>query len=169
MSALSTAIPGIIGAQLQPGLGGNIDRMRAEAAAHRSNVRTILIMLIEDLGSRWDNSSGPEPSAFYAPTANIVLGPNDVIEGRDAIRKAFTGRLKGIHGVQMRMEEFDTSGDVAFVRGTMVYDLLRPGAPGTKEIATFTMLLRTRRDDWLIQSHSISGIPALAGDPPADR
>ena len=169
MSVLSATIPGVAGAQSQPGLGGNIGRIRAEAATHRSNVRTILIMLIEDLSSRWDNTSGPEPSAFYASTANIVLGPHDVIEGRDAIRKAFTGRLKGMHGVQMTMEEFDTSGDVAFIRGTMKYDLLRPGAPSTKEIATFTMLLRTRRDEWLIQSHSISGIPALAGDSPVDR
>jgi|SRR5687768_1339117 len=159
--AFAATAPGTIAAQTVP--GGNIGRVRAEATVYRNSVRTLLLILLEDLGSRWDNRNELEPTAFYAPNATIVLGPNDVIEGRDAIRSAFAGRLKGMHGVLMTMDEFDTSGELAFVRGTIKYDLIHAGASSTKETATFAMLLRNRRDVWVIQSHTIAGIPIVAG------
>lgn len=159
--AFAAGVPGTIAAQTVP--GGSIGRVRAEATVYRNSVRTLLLILLEDLGSRWDNQNEMEPTAFYAPNATIVLGPNDVIEGRAAIRSAFAGRLKGMHGVLMTMDEFDTSGELAFVRGTMKYDLIHAGGSSTKETATFAMLLRNRRDVWAVQSHTIAGIPIVAG------
>ena len=166
--AFATTVAREIEAQ-QPGLGGNIGRVRAEAALYRSNVRTILTILIEDLGSRWDSENALAPAAFYSPSAKIVLGPIDVIEGRAAIRKAFAGRLGDMHGVQLTMDDFDMSGEVAFVRGTMRYDLVHAGGASTKETATFAMLLWLNRDEWLIQSHTIGGLPVLPGEPAAEQ
>ena len=153
-------LPVALGAQ--PGLGGNVAKVRTEAAIYRAHVEKLLGVMIHDLGAAWDNANPQEPAAFYAPNATIALGPGEVIEGRGAVEKAFAEKLGRMHGMRITMDEFDMSDELAFVRGTMTYDLTHAGAPSSREHASFSMLFRIRRDRWLIQSHVIAGVPVLA-------
>jgi ketosteroid isomerase-like protein len=146
----------------QPGMGGDVARVRTEATIYRAHVQRLLAAMIHDLGAAWDNANPQEPAAFYTPNATITLGPGDVIEGRGAVVKAFTERLGRMHGMRMTMDEFDMSDELAFVRGTMSYELTQAGSPSSHESASFSMLFRIRRDRWLIQSHVIAGPPVLA-------
>ncbi len=157
--ALSTTISSAAFAQRIP--GGDAGRYRTQADAFRSEVRSKLVEMIARLGDRWDDEDATKPARFYGTNATIVLGPELVIDGRDEIRKEFETRLGKMHGVQLTMESFDLSGDLAFIRGTMQYDLTHGSAPSTKEIAVFTMTLRPWRDKWLIETHTIGARPVL--------
>ena len=151
--------------EAQPGLGGNVARVRTEATVYRAHVQRLLAALVHDLGAAWDNENPQEPAAFYAPNATITLGPGDVINGRNAIVTAFTERLGQMHGMLFTTQEFDMSDELAFVRGTMSYELTQEGSPSSRETAAFSILFRIRRDRWFIQSHVIAGTPVLLKSP----
>jgi ketosteroid isomerase-like protein len=144
-----------------PGMGGNIGELRGEAAAYRAQVRNILGQLTADLGDSWDDADSGKPSAFYDRTASLVVGPVEAFEGRAEIRKAFEARLRKMRGMTFTIQGFDMSDQIAFIRGTMSYELLSADAAPVREIAGFTMILRLRRADWFIQSHTIAGTPIL--------
>lgn len=154
-------MPASAGAQILPGMGGNVGEFRGEAAAYRAQVRNILGQLTADLGDSWDDPDSAKPLAFYDRTASIVVGTAETFEGRAEIRKAFEARLRRMRGVTFTMQGFDMSDQIAFIRGTMSYELLSTDAAPKREIAGFTMMLRLKGGLWLIQSHTISGTPVL--------
>ncbi len=158
-STLLTVFPATLTAQ--PGMGGNIGKLRADAAEYRARVLSTVSELAEDLGGDWDDSNASKPTRYYAESATIVAGPGLVIEGRDDIRKAFASTLGKMRGVRITVIEFDMSDELAYVRGRMAYEILHDGARGTMESAAFAMTFRKARDRWFIQSHVIGGSPAL--------
>ena len=146
----------------QIGRGGDQPAPNAVANAYRSEVRNRLNSLVIQLASAWDASDPKLAAAFYSDRAVIVLGPERTIEGRDAIRSAFGSTLRHMRGVVLTIDDYDLSGELAVVRGTMIYELLHDQLPGTQETATYTMVLRRQRsDDWLIQQHMLAGALAL--------
>jgi ketosteroid isomerase-like protein len=145
-------------AQTRPGLGGNVGDTRSAASAYRAQVRNIVGKLTTDLSDVWDGADASKPAAFYDPNAALSVGPDATFEGRAAIRKAFSERLGKMRGVLFTIDWFDMSDELAFVRGTMSYDVPRPGE---RQTMTFTMALRLKRGDWVIQSHTIGGPAAL--------
>jgi ketosteroid isomerase-like protein len=160
-AVMSAPIP----AHAQPGMGGNVGKLRGEAAFYRAHVRNQLTSLLSNLSGLWDDSNPGLATALYMPNATIVLGADEIIEGRDKIRAAFAGKLGKMRGVHITMDEFDLSDELAYVRGTMSYELIRPGAEAARESAAFAMMLRVRRDEWLIQSHVLAGKPVLPEEP----
>jgi hypothetical protein len=67
-----------------------------------------------------------------------------------------------MRGVVITIDDYDLSGELAVVRGTMIYELLHDRLPGTQETATYSMVLRRQRsDDWLITEHMLAGALAL--------
>src|SRR5712672_2284363 len=149
-------------ASAQIGRGGDQPAPNAVANAYRSEVRNRLNSLVIQLAGAWDASDPKQPAAFYSDRAVIVLGPERTIEGRDAIRSAFGSTLRHMRGVVLTIDDFDLSGELAVVRGTMIYELLHDQLPGTQETATYTMILRRQRsDDWLIQQLMLAGALAL--------
>jgi hypothetical protein len=147
-------------------MGGNVGKLRTEAAFYRAHVRNVLASLLGDLSGLWDDSNPGLATALYAPNATIVLGGEEIIQGRDKIRAAFAGKLGKMRGVHFTMDEFDLSDELAFVRGTMSYELIQPGAVPARETAGYAMILRVRRDEWLIQSHLLGRKPILPEEPP---
>ena len=146
----------------QIGRGGDQPATNAAANAYRTEVRNRLSQLVIKLAEKWDGSDPGEVASLYAQRGVIVLGPERIIEGRDAIRSAFGATLRHMRGVVLTIDDYDLSGELAFVRGTMVYELLHDQAAGTQETATYAMVLRRQRnDDWLIQEHVVAGTPAL--------
>jgi ketosteroid isomerase-like protein len=146
----------------QIGRGGDQPAPNAVANAYRSEVRNRLNGLVIQLAGAWDASDPKQAAAFYTDRAVIVLGPEQTIEGRDAIRSAFGSTLRRMRGVVITIDDYDLSGELAVVRGTMIYELLHDQLPGTQETATYTMVLRRQRsDDWLIQQQMLAGAPAL--------
>jgi ketosteroid isomerase-like protein len=146
----------------QIGRGGDQPAPNAVANAYRSEVRNRLNSLVIQLAGAWDASDPKQPTAFYSDRAVIVLGPERTIEGRDAIRSAFGSTLRHMRGVVLTIDDYDLSGELAVVRGTMIYELLHDQLPGTQETATYSMVLRRQRsDDWLIQQLMLAGALAL--------
>ena len=162
-------VPGTAVSQVEPGMGGNVGTMRTAAAVYRAHVRNVLASLLGNLGGLWDDSNPAQPSAFYAQNGNIVLGPDEILQGRAKIRTAFAGKLGRMRGVHMTMDEFDLSDELAFVRGTMSYELIHAGTTATRETAAFAMILRVKRDEWLIQTHVIGGKPILQDEPASGK
>lgn len=146
----------------QIGRGGDQPAPNAVANAYRSEVRNRLNQLVIQLAGAWDASDPKEAANLYAPKGVIVLGPERTIEGRDAIRSAFGSTLRHMRGVVLTIDDYDLSGEPAFVRGTMIYELAHDQASGSQETVAYTMVLRRQRtDDWLIQAHMVGGPPAL--------
>ena len=158
--ALSSVIPRQSSAQI--GRGGDQPAPNAVANAYRSEVRNRLNSLVIQLAGAWDASDPKQAAAFYGDNAVIVLGPERTIVGRDAIRSAFGSTLRHMRGVVLTIDDYDLSGELAVVRGTMMYELLHERLPGSQETATYTMVLhRQRSDDWLITEHMVAGALAL--------
>ena len=146
----------------QIGRGGDQPAPNAVANAYRSEVRNRLNSLVIQLAGAWDASDPRQASAFYGDKAVIILGPERTIVGRDAIRSAFGSTLRHMRGVVITIDDYDMSGELAVVRGTMMYELLHDRLPGSQETATYTMVLRRQRsDDWLITEHMLAGALAL--------
>jgi ketosteroid isomerase-like protein len=157
---ISAVSPGAANAQI--GRGGDQPAPNAVANAYRSEVRNRLNSLVIQLAGAWDGSDPKQAAAFYVDNAVIVLGPERTIVGRDAIRSAFGSTLRHMRGVVLTIDDYDLSGELAVVRGTMMYELLHERLPGSQETATYTMVLRRQRsDDWLITEHMVAGALAL--------
>jgi len=149
-------------ARAQIGRGGDQPAPNAAASAYRTEVRNRLNQLVIQLAEKWDGSDPGEVASLYTQRGVMVLGPDRTIEGRDAIRSAFAATLRHMRGVVLTIDDYDLSGELAFVRGTMVYELQHLNAAGTQETATYAMVLRRQRnDDWLIQEHVLAGAPTL--------
>ena len=153
------AVP--VSAQVRPGMGGNVGETRTAASAYRAQVRNIVGQMTTELADSWDGLDPSKPAQFYDPNASLVVGPDEILEGREAIRKAFAARLGRMRGVAFTIEGFDMSDELTFVRGTMSYEIIRPGTASKRETMGFTMALRLKRGVWVIQSHSIFGPPVL--------
>lgn len=169
LAAVAAAFPASLGAQGVPG-GKAAGAYHSEAIAHRARVQNQIANLLAELGDRWDRDKPAEVVRMYAANGTIVLGPEKSIEGRNEIRKALAGSLGQMRSVMFTMEEYDLSGELAYIRGTMRYELLN-GADQrpSMEVATFTMSLRQRWDDWLIVSHTIGLGPRLPQAPAAEN
>ena len=149
-------------AHAQIGRGGDQPAPNAAATAYRTEVRNRLNQLVIQLAGAWDASDPGDAAALYATGGVIVLGPDQTIQGRDAIRSAFASTLHRMRGVVLTIDGYDLSGELAFVRGTMAYELMHDNALGTQETATYAMVFRRQRnDDWLIQDHVLAGRPIL--------
>jgi ketosteroid isomerase-like protein len=149
-----------LAAQSRPGLGGNVGETRTAAAAYRAQVRNIVGQLTAELAEVWDDVDVSRPLAFYDANATITLGPDETIQGKAEIRKAFGGPLGRMRGVLFTLDEFDMSDELMFVRGTMAYEIVQSEGPSLRQTMIFTMSLRLKRGDWKIQSHTIAG-PAV--------
>jgi ketosteroid isomerase-like protein len=162
---LMLALPPISSpASAQIGRGGDQPAPNAAASAYRTEVRNRLNQIVIRLAEKWDAADPGEVASLYAEKSVIVLGPDRTIEGRDAIKAAFGTTLRHMRGVVLTIDDYDLSGELAFVRGTMVYELLHDQAPGSQETATYAMVLRRQRnDDWLIQEQVLAGAPTLPG------
>jgi uncharacterized protein (TIGR02246 family) len=146
----------------QIGRGGDQPAPNAVANAYRSEVRNRLNQLVIRLAEAWDSPDPKEAASLYAPKGVIVLGPDRTIEGRDAIRLAFGSTLRHMRGVVLTIDDYDLSGELAFVRGSMIYELAHDRATPSQETVAYTMVLRRQRsDDWLIQSQMVGGALAL--------
>jgi ketosteroid isomerase-like protein len=128
-SVITTTAPFRSAAQI--GRGGDQPAPNAVAAAYRTEVQNKLNQLVIRLASAWDGSDPGEPARIYAPNAVIVLGPERTIKGRDAIREAFASTLRHMRGVVLSIDDYDLSGELAFVHGTMIYELLHDDSPGS--------------------------------------
>jgi ketosteroid isomerase-like protein len=148
-------------AEAQGILGANAGRHRKEAAEYRERTRSEVMQLIGELGEKWDDADPGKPARYYDNNATIVLGPNRSIQGRPEIRAEFEKTLRRMHGVLFTMEDYDLSGDLIFIRGTMSYELIRHDAPAARDSASFAMTFRPRRDGWMIQTLLIGGAPPL--------
>jgi uncharacterized protein (TIGR02246 family) len=158
------ALPAVASAQI--GRGGDQPAPNAIANAYRNDVRNRLNQLVIQLAGAWDATDPKEASSLYAERGTIVLGPEMTIEGRNKIKAAFEATLRHMRGVVLTIDDYDMSGELAFVRGTMIYEILHEGAPGTQETVTYTMVLRRQRnDEWLIQSQMLAGNPVLPPKP----
>jgi ketosteroid isomerase-like protein len=151
-------------AEAQGILGANAGRQRKEAAEYRERMRSEVMELIGELGEKWDDADPGKPARYYDKNATIVLGPNRSIQGRQEIRGEFAKTLSRMHGVLFTMEDYDLSGDLIFIRGTMSYELIRNDAPATRDSASFAMTFRPRREGWMIQALLIGGTPPLVDE-----
>lgn len=158
--ALTLIVSGQLRAQI--GRGGDQPAPNAIANAYRAEVRNRINQLVIKLAGAWDAADPGEAASFYASKGVVVLGPERTIEGREAIRSAFGSTLHRMRGVVLTIDDFDLSGELAFARGTMIYELLHDHGAGTQETVAYTIVLRRQRsDDWLIQTHMLAGAPTL--------
>src|SRR5437588_10985164 len=94
-------------AYAQIGRGGDQPAPNATATAYRTEVRNRLNQLVIQLAGAWDASDPGQAAALYSARGVIVLGPEQTVQGRDAIRSAFATTLRHMRGVVLTIDDYD--------------------------------------------------------------
>lgn len=144
-------------AQMLPGVRGpdNRQEMRdfnAEA------LRGVSSMLAEWRGA-WARDDARQAARFYTEDALLLIGDGKPLRGRQEIQTGFGGILSTTGVIQVAVEDFLASGNVAYAYGNFWYpseqDQDAPPVTGT-----YVMLLRRDGRNWKIRSQMFSATPA---------
>ncbi len=147
----------------QIGKGGDQAAPNEVGNAYKSDVRNKLGKIIIRLAESWDSADPDRATRLYTNGATITFGPGQSVAGKAAIAQEFVGRFQHMHGLVLTVDGFDQSGELSVIRGEMSFDLVHPDNRTTQENSVYTMTFKLQRgDEWLIDSHMISGSAPLS-------
>lgn len=134
--------------------------------AYRARVRHEVTTLLGQWRQAWDRDDGRTAADLYTRDGVFVDPAGNETRSRDSLRVKLAAVFGGAGSLRWSIQDFDFSGDMAFVRGQMLYAATgaADGAPG----ASFMLVARRQRDDvWLIRSLALLPAVETASAPPA--
>ena len=147
-------------AQMLPGVppADNRQEMREFNAAA---LRGVSSMLAEWRGA-WARNDARQAARFYTEDALLLVGEGKPLRGRQEIETGFAGILATSGVIQVAVEDFVASGNVAYAFGNFWYPTEQEeDAPPVT--GTYVMLLRRDGRTWKIRSQMFSASPARQG------
>ena len=128
-----------------------------ERDVYRLRVRQEVTGLLGNLKSAWDGDDAKKAADLYTREGVLMAG-GDEARSRPAVLARLQQLLSASGPLQFSLQDFDTSGDMAFVRGIMSY---APAAgDGAPLVASYVLIARRQRgDEWLIRSLTLSPAP----------
>lgn len=144
-------------AQMLPGARPTDNRLEMREF-NAEALRGVSSMLAEWRGA-WARNDAREAARFYTDDALLLIGDGKPLRGRQEIQTGFGGILSTSGVIQVAVEDFLASGNVAYAYGNFWYpnELDETAAPVT---GTYVMLLRRDGRNWKIRSQMFSATPA---------
>lgn len=122
------------------------------------SLRGVSGMLAEWRGA-WARNDARGAARFYTDDALLLIGDGKPLRGRQDIENGFTGLLSTSGVIQVAVDDFVASGNVAYAFGNFWYQ----NEEGESEPAvsgTYVMLFRRDGRSWKIRSQMFSASPA---------
>jgi uncharacterized protein (TIGR02246 family) len=131
--------------------------------AYRLRVRQEVTGLLGSWKRAWDRDNAGEAAGLYTRDGVFVTAAGDEVRGRDSLQTHLQSLLGSSGPLQYSIQDFEFSGEMAFMRGQMAY--VGPGGETQPRVMeTFVLIARRGRgDQWLIRSLAL--MPLL----PAER
>ena len=138
---------------------------------YRLRVRQEVLGLLGSWKRAWDTDNARAAADLYTRDG-VLVGPHGEQVAGDSLQ-AEIGRLMGGAGaLRYSVLDFDTSGEMAYVRGEMVFATDSAAVSSQPQTGSFVLVARRQREDvWLIRSLTLIPLatpaPASAAAPPA--
>ena len=144
-------------AQVVPGeRGASANQM---VRAHETYVREQVDATLERLHKAIDGRDPRKVSELYASDATLVTDVN-FLQGRGAIHDRFERALPRIRNLRITVQDFEASGALAHVLGSVRYELMLSTGGSLEVESPISLVIKERRFGWLIQSQSGGALPA---------
>lgn len=131
--------------------------------SYRLRVRQEVLVLLGSWKRAWDADDAGAGAALYTRDGVFVGPRGEQVESRDSLRAAL-GRMMGAAGaLRFSVLDFDTSGEMAYVRGEMVFATDSTAPAGAAQTGSYVLVARRQREDqWRIRSLTLVPLPAPA-------
>jgi uncharacterized protein (TIGR02246 family) len=130
---------------------------------YRMRVRQEVTGLLGNWKRAWDRDDASDAAQLYTRDGVFVTPEGDEVRTRDSLQVHLEGLFRASGTLGFSVQDFETSGELAFIRGQMAY----PGAAGDTQprvVETFVLIARRGRDDhWFIRTLAL--MPALPPEP----
>jgi ketosteroid isomerase-like protein len=113
-----------------------------------ASVRTEVNELLIRWKNAWDRDDANALSKFYAADARYLPAGLPAVQTRDAIREHFAQLMGAALDAQVRLADFGTSGDLAYVTVGISYQAEKQAVRRTD-----LLVLRRRSNQWQIEMH----------------
>lgn len=107
----------------------------------------------------WEKDDGAALARLYTSEGGYFPIAADARRSRDAIRDYFAEFLKTVGNVEIRMIDFGTSGDLAYVTNRVSYYYSATNKPVVR--TDMLVLRRSSRQQWEIEAHLTREEPAV--------
>jgi uncharacterized protein (TIGR02246 family) len=142
-------------AQFIPG-GGNREHSQA-LQGYRAKVKSEAESAVQQWAEAWARGDSAAITAMYTSDAVLVLGADEVLRGRSAIRERVGVWVQRMRAVRFRIEDFDMSAEIAYLTGRLAYDVPQAAGAIMKQSVVCSVVLRRQWDgSWQIRSQSIA-------------
>lgn len=156
--ALSTALgAGAAHAQVLP-IPRAADSRQEMREFNAEALRGVSGMLAEWRGA-WARNDAGQAARFYTDDALLLIGDGKPLRGRTEIESGFAGILSTTGVIQVGVDDFVASGNVAYAFGNFWYQN-EEGESAPTVSGTYVMLFRRDGRHWKIRSQMFSALPA---------
>jgi len=122
------------------------------------SLRGVSGMLAEWRGA-WARNDARGAARFYTDDALLLIGDGKPLRGRQEIESGFGGILSTSGVIQVAVDDFVASGNVAYAFGNFWYQG-EQGESAPAVAGTYVMLFRRDGRSWKIRSQMFSASPA---------
>lgn len=125
------------------------------------SLRGVSQMLAEWRGA-WARHDVRATARYYTDDALLQIGDRKPLQGREAIESGFGGILSTTGVIQVGVEDFSASGNIAYAFGSFWYQAEEGEAAPAVE-GRYVMVFRRDGRNWKIRSQMFSAAPARTG------
>ena len=139
---------------------------------YRLRVRQEVLGLLGRWKRAWDTDDARAAVELYTRDG-VLVGPHgEMVATRDSLRTELERVMGGAGALRYSVLDFDTSGEMAYARGEMVFATDSAAAGSQPQTGSFVLVAKRQREDvWLIRSLTLvplpPSVPASAAAPPA--
>jgi ketosteroid isomerase-like protein len=144
-------------AQVLPGVGMETQTAQGEVGAYRARVQNELNSILNRWGELTEAKDSTALISLYTPNARgIATGSADTWGARGAVSQLWNLSLAGAH-LYVVIDDFDMSGDMAYVSSVVTYSPTDASGPLTGGIAhAVFVFVSDSRGRWHIRGQSLS-------------
>jgi ketosteroid isomerase-like protein len=144
-------------AQVLPGVGMETQTAQGEVGAYRARVQNELNTILSRWGELTEQKDSSALASLYTPNVlAVATGSADAWGPKGVVSQLWNLSLAGAH-LYVVIDDFDMSGDMAYVSSVVTVSPTDAGGPLTGGIAhAFFVFVSDSRGRWHIRSQSLS-------------
>jgi uncharacterized protein (TIGR02246 family) len=128
--------------------------------SYRLRVRQEVLGLLGSWKRAWDTDDARAAADLYTRDGVLVGAHGEQVESRDSLRAELGRMMRAAGALRYSVLDFDTSGEMAYVRGEMVFATDGAATLGQPQTGSYVLVaLRQREDVWRIRSLTLVPLP----------